>query len=115
MIYYPGEGRYLISTAPFEGAVEGRVAPGQIKFTLDGQDYLLLTAMPTTRSEHVWVTHDPQYQTVRAYARCARRPVNVHGEKPPQAPATTNTPHHVTRIADKRSKTSQHSSRVQIS
>lgn len=62
MIYYPGEGRYLISTAPFEGAVEGSVAPGQIKFTLDGQDYLLLTAMPTTRSEHVWVTHDPQYK-----------------------------------------------------
>jgi len=62
MIYYPKEGRYLISTAPFEGAVEGSVAPGQIKFTLDGQDYLLLTAMPTTRSEHVWVTHDPQYK-----------------------------------------------------
>jgi len=62
MMYYPGEGRYLISTVPFEGAVEGNVAPGQIKFNLDGQDYLLLTAMPTTRSEHVWVTHDPQYK-----------------------------------------------------
>jgi hypothetical protein len=62
MIYYPGEGRYLISTAPFEGAIEGSVEPGQIKFNLDGQDYLLLTAMPTTRSEHVWVSHDPQYK-----------------------------------------------------
>ena len=35
---------------------------GQIKFNLEGQDYLLLTAMPTTRSEHVWVSHDPQYK-----------------------------------------------------
>jgi hypothetical protein len=62
MIYFPGEGRYLISTVPFEGAVEGKVDVGQIKFSLEGQDYLLLTATPTTRSEHVWVTHDPQYK-----------------------------------------------------
>src|SRR5258708_5152277 len=62
MIYFPGEGRYLISTVSFESAVEGSVEPGQIKFSLDGQDYLLLTAMPTTRLEHVWVTHDPQYK-----------------------------------------------------
>jgi hypothetical protein len=62
MIYNPGEGRYLISTVPFEGAVEGSVQLGQIKFNLGGQDYLLLTAMPTTRSEHVWVSHDPQYK-----------------------------------------------------
>jgi hypothetical protein len=34
----------------------------QVKFSLDGHDYLLLTAMPTTRLEHVWVTHDPQYK-----------------------------------------------------
>jgi hypothetical protein len=62
MIYFPGEGRYLISTVPFQGAIEGKVDLGQIKFSLEGQDYLLLTAMPTTRSEHVWVTHDPQYK-----------------------------------------------------
>jgi hypothetical protein len=62
MIYFPGEGRYLVSTVPFEGAAQGSVAPGQIKFNLEGQDYLLLTATPTTRSEHVWVTHDPQYK-----------------------------------------------------
>lgn len=62
MIYFPGEGRYLISTVPFQGGVEGKVDLGQIKFSLEGQHYLLLTAMPTTRSEHVWVTHDPQYK-----------------------------------------------------
>jgi hypothetical protein len=62
MIYFPGEGRYLISTVPFEGSVEGNVELSQIKFTLEGQDYLLLTAMPTTRLEHVWVAHDPLYK-----------------------------------------------------
>jgi hypothetical protein len=62
MIYFPGEGRYLVSTVPFEGATQGSVAPGQIKFNLEGQDYLLLTATSTTRSGHVWVTHDPQYK-----------------------------------------------------
>ncbi len=62
MIYFPGEGRYLISTVPFEGAVEGNVELGQIKFSLEGQGYALLTAMPTTRSEHVWVTHEPRYK-----------------------------------------------------
>jgi hypothetical protein len=62
MIYYPGEGRYILSIAPFEGAVEGSMEPGQIKFNLEGQHYLLLTAMPTTRSEHVWVSHDPRYK-----------------------------------------------------
>ena len=62
MIYFPGEGRYLISTVPFDGAVEGKVDVGQIKFRLDEQDYLLLTATPTTRSEHVWVSHDPRYK-----------------------------------------------------
>jgi hypothetical protein len=39
MIYFPGEGRYLISTVPFEGAVEGKVELG-----------------------HVWVTHEPRYK-----------------------------------------------------
>jgi len=62
MIYFPGEGRYLISTVPFEGSVAGNVELGQIKFNLEGQDYLLLTAMPTTRSEHVWVAHQPRYR-----------------------------------------------------
>lgn len=62
MIYYPGEGRYLISTVPFEGAVEGSVEFGQIRFSLDGQEYVLLTGMPPTRVEHVWVTHERQFK-----------------------------------------------------
>lgn len=62
MIYYPGQGRYLFSTIPFVNAVEGVVGTSQVRFNLEGQDYLLLTAIPIIRSEHVWVTHDPQYK-----------------------------------------------------
>jgi hypothetical protein len=61
MIYIPRDGRYLVSTVPFQDAIEGTVGVGQIKFRLEGQDYLLLTAMPTTRLEHVWVTHERGY------------------------------------------------------
>lgn len=62
MIYCPDEGRYLISRLAFEGAVEGTVNNGQIRFTLNGKEYLLLSAAPTLSSEHVWVSHDPQYK-----------------------------------------------------
>lgn len=62
MLYVPGQGRYLMSAVPFEGAVEGSVHLGQIAFTLDGHDYLLLTSMPITVSEHVWVKHEPDFR-----------------------------------------------------
>jgi hypothetical protein len=61
VIYWPGEGRYLISAAPFKGAVSGRVNVSQIEFSLEGQEYTLLTAVPVTRSEHVWVKHEAGY------------------------------------------------------
>jgi hypothetical protein len=58
VIYWPGEGRYLISAAPFKGAVSGRVNVSQIEFSLQGQEYTLCTAVPVTRSEHVWVKRE---------------------------------------------------------
>jgi hypothetical protein len=61
-IYWPGEGRYLISATPFQGAVEARVNVSQIDFSLEGQEYTLLTAVPITRSEHVWIKHEAAYR-----------------------------------------------------
>jgi hypothetical protein len=61
-IYWPGEGRYLISPAPFKGAVAGHVFDSQISFSLEGQDYVLLTAVPATRSENVWIKHEVRYR-----------------------------------------------------
>ena len=62
MLYGPGEGRYLVSLVPFDGAVEGTVHLGQVTFSLEGHDYLLLTSMPITVSEHVWVKHEPDFK-----------------------------------------------------
>jgi hypothetical protein len=61
-VYWPGEGRFLFSSAPFKGAVRGTVFASQAKFTLDGQDYVLLTAAPVTRAANVWVRHEPNYK-----------------------------------------------------
>lgn len=70
MLYVPGEGRYLISVVPFESAVEGSVHLGKITFSLEGHDYLLLTSMPITVLEHLWVKHErdfrPSQRMVRA-------------------------------------------------
>ena len=62
MFYVPGEGRYLVSLVPFEGAVEGVVKLGQIEFTLARHKYLLMTAMPTTLSKKVWVKQEPEFK-----------------------------------------------------
>lgn len=62
MLYVPGEGRYLLSITPFEGAVVGEVHLGQIRFSLDGHAYLLLTSMPITRSPQLWVKHEPDFK-----------------------------------------------------
>jgi len=62
MLYVPGEGRYLISSVRFRGAIEGIVHLGHVDFILEGHKYLLLTSMPITRSERVWVTHEPDFK-----------------------------------------------------
>jgi hypothetical protein len=67
-IYCPGEGRFLFSSAPFKGAVEGSVFESQIKFSAEGQEYLLLTAVPATRATHVWMKHEPRYRPSEHHA-----------------------------------------------
>ena len=62
MLYAPGDGRYLVSVIPFDDAVEGTVHLGQITFSLEGHDYLLLTSMPITAAEHVWVKHEHDFK-----------------------------------------------------
>jgi|HubBroStandDraft_6_1064221.scaffolds.fasta_scaffold21678_1 hypothetical protein len=61
-VYWPGEGRFLFSPAPFKGAIEGSVFESQVKFKLDGQEFVLLTAVPVTRQEHIWMKHEPLYK-----------------------------------------------------
>ena len=61
-VYWPGEGRFLFSSAPFKDAVRGSVFESQIKFTVDGQDYVLLTAVPVAHTANVWVRHESSYK-----------------------------------------------------
>jgi hypothetical protein len=61
-IYWPGEGRFLFSLRPFKGAVQGDVFGNQTEFHLEGQTYLLLTGVPPTGAEHVWMKHEPNYK-----------------------------------------------------
>lgn len=71
MFYVPGEGRYLVSSVPFEGAVEGSVHLGKITFSLEGHNYLLLTSMPITVADHVWVKHEPDFKPSERMVRAS--------------------------------------------
>jgi hypothetical protein len=59
MLYSPGLGRFIFSSVPFEGAIEGKLRFNQISFTLEGKSYLLLTGAPISRSQGVWLVHQP--------------------------------------------------------
>jgi hypothetical protein len=78
MLYVPGEGRYLMSVTPFEGAVQGNVHLGQITFSLEGHAYLLLTSMPITVSERVWVKHENDFKPSEHMTRQS----DAHDDRP---------------------------------
>ena len=59
MLYSPGLGRFIFSPVAFEGAIEGKLRFNQISFTLEGKSYLLLTGAPISRSQGVWLVHQP--------------------------------------------------------
>jgi hypothetical protein len=61
-VYWPGEGRFLFSLRPFRGAVEGKVFGSQVEFQMEGQTYTLLTGVPPTSAEHVWIKHEADYR-----------------------------------------------------
>lgn len=61
-LYSPGLGRFVLSSVPFQGAIEARLQFSKISFTLEGKSYLLLTGAPITRSGRVWVLHQPEWR-----------------------------------------------------
>lgn len=58
VFYLPGEGRFLLSLTQFAGAVTANVQLNRISFKSEGQDYVIVTGMPVSRSAKVWVLHD---------------------------------------------------------
>lgn len=62
--YAPGEGRFVFRLQRFEGAVAGTADFGQVRFDLDGEEYLLACATPVTggpQPRQVWVYVDRNY------------------------------------------------------
>jgi hypothetical protein len=60
-LYIPHDGLYVVSPAPFAGAVQGKANLSQITFTIEGRSYLLLSGVPITsgyQPENVWVSLD---------------------------------------------------------
>ena len=56
--YSPGNGWYLFSSKPLEGAVEGKISGNQVDFELDGQRHFLFTGAPITfGTASIWVAH----------------------------------------------------------
>lgn len=45
-----------------EGAVEGSVHLGQVAFAMERHNYLLLTSMPITVSDQLWIKHEPDFR-----------------------------------------------------
>lgn len=64
-IYWPGAGRFIFSTMPLRGAVEGKVVQNQITFDLSGLPYTLVTGAPITRGGNVWILHEPNFRPDR--------------------------------------------------
>ncbi len=59
--YRQGEGLWVLSQSPLEGAVQGHVSQSRISFEMDGASYQFLMAAPVSRSETVWILHKPEY------------------------------------------------------
>ena len=62
VIYMPGEGRFILSLSPLQGAVRALVALNRISFQDAGRSYAFLTGSPITRGEHIWVLHDATFK-----------------------------------------------------
>lgn len=63
-IYVPGEGSFTLALQPFEGASKGEANWGELRFTLDGHDYFLLSGSPITGGDQphaVWVSRNANY------------------------------------------------------
>ena|SRR5437667_12825040 len=61
-MYWPGQGLWVLSLHPLEGAVKGQVHLSRVKFESNGQSYTFVMAAPVSRADHVWVLHDPNYK-----------------------------------------------------
>lgn len=63
-IYVPGEGSFTFALQPFKGASTGEASWGELRFTIDGHDYCLLSGSPITGGDQphaVWVLRNANF------------------------------------------------------
>jgi hypothetical protein len=63
-LYVPGQGLFTFALQPFESAVKGEASWSQARFTLDSQDFYLLSGAPITGGEQphdIWVSLKADY------------------------------------------------------
>jgi hypothetical protein len=60
--YIKGEGRFLLSSAPMQGADPAEVKFNRVSFESDGQKYIIVTGTPVTREKNIWVLHDAAWK-----------------------------------------------------
>lgn len=61
-IYIPGEGRFILSSTPVTDAIAATVQLNRVYFESHGQKYVLVTGMPVSRAERLWVVHQAVYK-----------------------------------------------------
>jgi hypothetical protein len=76
--YTPGEGSFTLTATQVPGAVQAKVQLNRVTFQSNNQSYVIVSGMPITRDEQLWVVHNPAYQPSSGsqYSFIAAGPVN---------------------------------------
>lgn len=64
-VYLPGEGLFVLSLTPIDGAIEAQVRLNRVSFESSGRKYEFVTGSPVARSEKLWVVHDADFKPKR--------------------------------------------------
>ncbi len=62
VVYMPGEGRFILSLSPMQGAAQADVAFNRISFQDGGRSYTFVNGSPVTRVKNIWVLHEADYK-----------------------------------------------------
>lgn len=62
VFYIHGEGRFVLSELPLKGAVEAQVVLGRVSFEAAGHSWELVSGVPVSRADHLWVLFQPNFR-----------------------------------------------------
>ena len=62
LIYFPGEGLFVLSLSPVPGAVKAQVTMSRVSFAEGSHGYTFLTGVPVARGDQIWVLHEAAFK-----------------------------------------------------